>query len=214
MANFSDSFTDTNGTLLTAHTPDAGTGWTESGDASAFIDAEIQNNQARPSSNRANQDLIVHADPDQSSADYTVKATIKGLQEANSRPLGLIARYTDDDNFYLAEILPGEDQFKLWVKNAGTPTQLGSTINQAPAVNDVVELIVSGTTISVKVNSTEIISVTNSVHSSAGAGGLFWGDGFTGNSVNQNNEFDDFSITEAAAGGGRSGDLLLLGVGS
>lgn len=92
---------------------------------------------------------------------------------------GLLGRFTDQSNFYLAAVYDdsgraGGINLRLYKRVAGGFTQLGSGQNftWTRGTKKTVRLTMSGTTISVSVDGTTLISVTDSSHTSAGKIGV------------------------------------------
>ena len=82
--------------------------------------------------------------------------------------IGVAARITDGNNFYWLE-WGGSAVLRLWIYNAGSPSQLGSDGSSVSA-NDVIKLRCQGTSIKGYINGVQDISVTNAVHSTGKAG--------------------------------------------
>jgi hypothetical protein len=90
------------------------------------------------------------------STDHVVKITPKTV--GSSRYVGVVGRFVDSDNYYLAQT--DDTGSQLWKKVAGTFTQLGSTA-AVVAVDTVLELRCSGSTISLWGNGSQLIWVTD-----------------------------------------------------
>ena len=122
----SDSFTGTNGTLLTAHTGEIGATWTNpSGNSNMVIGT--QNRVYRNASGYS----IVYASPTPSSADYSVEADLyyKGAFAANAA--GVIGRFnTSNTSFYMAR-WENDNTWNIVKWSSGAPTWLATSASAA-----------------------------------------------------------------------------------
>lgn len=172
-AFLSDSFTDTAGTSLISHTPEAGGPWTML--AGSNTDFQIDNTAARlycPS--QSNPSMAVGASPP--SADYSVFVNLQNFD--NLTGAGIVARASLSSglNGYLMRLandFPGT-RWQLFKYVSGTRTSLGTgTVGNLAGGTMTMELIVSGTTITGKINGSSVISVTDTSISAIGAPGVF-----------------------------------------
>lgn len=170
---FRDAFTDTNGTALTAHTPDTGTGWTEVWKSGTDI-AEVQSNEVMPDGLGASEGFIYSADATYSSADYKVFADVT-TQDSSDDVNYIMARMTDQDNFYAIKF--NEDVFTLYKKVTGTWTQLDDEAVTLPVDTDVIQLRVQGTSIKGYINGVEHLTSTDSDITASGEAGFGMGGG-------------------------------------
>lgn len=149
-----DSFTDTDGTLLSAHTPDAGGSWVSwsvaggtapSPNSAVIVGNELDNNG--PTNATANAAFYHSAVPP--TADYTVSAPIKIY--AKQRHTGLFARLRafSHDTYWLY-LDAAAETVSLYRVDSGANVLLGSAALPLTVGNTYVcELSVSGTGASV-----------------------------------------------------------------
>jgi hypothetical protein len=94
----SDTFTDTNGTLLQDHTPEIGGNWIRRTGSQNF---DIQSNTARVTVAK----IAIHAytnDTTAGAADYDVQSDVTVTASGNAWGVGLVGRLTDAGNYYFA----------------------------------------------------------------------------------------------------------------
>ncbi len=100
MATFvSDTFTDTNNTLLSAHTPDTGSTWTKA-TGSGTTDLKIFSNKLVNKTFSSSLMIYVN-DATPGSPDYDVQFDITTTAE-HSVVAGLVGHFTDSSNHYRA----------------------------------------------------------------------------------------------------------------
>jgi hypothetical protein len=120
---FYDSFTDTDNTALGDHTPDIGTGWTET---LAGGDPQIIGNVLD------SQDTTEWATTDNIAADCVLHATIKN--GFSQHATGLLFRLSDASNFWM--LWQNDSGYNLYTKESGSFTYtdsnsaFGSNVNQ------------------------------------------------------------------------------------
>ena len=176
-----DTFTDTPGVILTAHTPEVGSTWiiqpnqspqpaspsaiNDTGDGlySASVAGVYQNTAVAPS------------------ADYYVEAVLYWRSADTSANIGITGRAAPAANtYYFVRWQGSVNSWQLYKVVAGTATQLGSNVADTfTSGSKTVRLTMSGTTISVSVNGTQIISQTDAVITAAGAAGVRGGSAVT-----------------------------------
>jgi len=155
-----DTFTESSNTDITAHTPDTGTGWTEEYNT-ALSTAQVQaTNDILEGGEKTNRVGDVYsAQPNPTVAEYDITFTIKAVDDSGGRkPIGIIARWTDDNNFYYLRMTPtgsDDDDLQLWKYVDGTATQLDSLEDITWAVDDVIKFEVRDATKKVFVNGVE-----------------------------------------------------------
>ena len=190
---FNDTFTDTGGTLLTAHTPTpTGDGWTQNWTAGGNLEIDI--NDLDHSGGNADGGIGI-ANPAPSLADYNVTATYSSADSVDDSVV-LIGRYQNNSNFY-AFRWTTTTRHDLYKVVAGSDTLLNNTCSN-PAASDIVTLSFKGSVISVYINGALTCTATDSDISSAGYGGLGIGAGpyYTGDDAGTE-RLDDFFIQEA-----------------
>ena len=178
---FNDTCTDTDGDNIdTAHTPDTGTGWTEYltdgvGQLATYSNACTE--ETGPSLTRY---AYYTADATYSTANYSVSATLgTWTSTAAGRMMGLIGRWQDANNYYLAwiEDSAGTNDIRIYKVVAGVSTQISSTEDTNPTGGDVFKFILNGSSLSLQKNGGNVISpITDTAHSAAGKAGMGAGD--------------------------------------
>jgi hypothetical protein len=164
----SDTFTGTNGTLISARNTDSGHTWTKlSGDGSNFF--EIDGNRADPGGT-AGAEYISNYAP--GTADYYVEVVTDYIANTNYYAEIGIRAESDGDGYFLC-FDDFSDEIRLVVKSAGTSTE--TTLDSMAYVRSDVtfRLEANGTTIRVLQDAVEVMSATDSVMS--GAGTVFLG---------------------------------------
>ena len=166
MTVYTDSFTDTNGTLLNAHTSDSGPGWTL---VSADNNGAIQSN-ALLANGTANPTVYLY-NSTPPTADYSVQAVLLIQSDSGS---GVIGRADAiGTTYYQARYLKSLNQWQLFSTVAGASTSLGTYSETVTAgTTRTVKLTMAGTTITLLVDGVSQISVTNSAITAAGKAGL------------------------------------------
>lgn len=159
---FLDNFTDSNSTLLGAHTPDtADESWFKHVLSVAANDYTINNNRIYPST-ASGEDIYIVTN-EASTADYSVFCTY--YQYSYTGDFGVIGRVTEDAlTFYLARIQPGSNQTQLYRCIAGTYTLVGSAAYSNPGngVTKTLELRMAGNNIKVFIDGSQVINVDDS----------------------------------------------------
>lgn len=170
----SDTFTDTNGTLLSAHTSDSAHTWTKSGGGSNI---DIQTNKIRAAT--ANQFGLYYISATSTSADYSVQGTITETSYGNITP-GIAGRISTSatTGYYVSwgetygrwDLYSVTDEYGVtslgsWAVASGNP---GDPATAAV----VVKLEMIGSAIKVYFDGTQRISVTNTAWTAAGRAGV------------------------------------------
>jgi len=135
---FSDTFTDSNGTVLDSHTPETGTGWIERNNDGSNM--EIQSNEVTGDGGLSDGALYT-ANATYPSDDYDVTVQI-GTADSGDDTFHVIARYTDNNN--MLALRYNEDVFALHKKVAGTWTTISNQAGSVPVDGDRVGIRVSG----------------------------------------------------------------------
>jgi len=112
-----DSFTDTNGTDLDAHTMDVGSGWTE-----YIYDWEITGDQAHGTDLTLNDSGYIITGLGVS--DVILRADMTPGAAPNYIATGFVLRFQDTNNFLLVEIVDTDDTLNLWKRQSGSWTKL------------------------------------------------------------------------------------------
>lgn len=111
-----DTFTDPNGTTLTAHTMDIGPGWA----VTAGTDANVTIQANRAFCGSATVEVRT---ADAGAADVTITGTLNVAGTSASILAALVGRCTDGNNFWQLALY--NDGFYLFEVNAGVVTQRG-----------------------------------------------------------------------------------------
>ena len=185
-----DTFTDTNGVSLDAHTPDiipAG-GWTEH-----TGDWDIQSNRADPSAVNGQVD---RASADSTLSDFTIEATTHVGQAATSEKVGLIGRQSDATNFWMLwlERLAGADKWSIYDCVAGVYTQRATNTPTASQNTDFTQKgVFNGATIDAYLDGgSQITYASASFNQTATKVGLR---SKLDGAVTNNNYVDDLTVT-------------------
>lgn len=175
-----DTFTDTNGTLLTAHTMDVGGGWTNQ--IGTF---DIQSNRANRASAGSPDNQSV-ATADAGMADYEVTCTVNGA--AGSDGTGIAVRYSaSNQRFYFAQIEILNNAFRIYEYNAGYTQRATASTSLTGGTDYDMVVRMEGTTITASLLTEELIYASASTNSSSTLVGLRCG------SANQQ-RYDDFEV--------------------
>jgi hypothetical protein len=190
MAIFQDTFTTGSNVDLASHTPDVGTSWTKLWGSNALegLNAVAATGRATGTLG-ASQGAIYTANATYPSADYSVEATYIAALTGDDTAY-LLARCTDQENFYAVYLMAGTGNTRIYKKVAGTFTALGSGFN-GPAANDVIKLEVIGSNIKVYYNGVQQQAVTDSDLTATGKAGLA-----IGGAAELINPTDDIGTTE------------------
>lgn len=160
-----DTFTDTNGTLLTAHTMDIGGGWTKQNSAQGGAPTySIQSNQSQPGSG-----LYGVYTADATVADGTLTVDLPVFLSATNNYIGgVVVRWTDTSHYWF--IVIEQDGFGYYLaiyQENGSATTRASTnfVSNPNGTTVTLTIVLSGTTISATTNTGE-----NATYSSATQG--------------------------------------------
>lgn len=163
----SDTFTDADGTSLSAHTMNVGSGWT------------LHSGTWTIQSNHAESELV----------DGRIATAAGGISDgvltcdiapydsgATASLVGVVFRYVDTSNFWLVQADSRLDTLTLFRNLAGSFTSQGTS---APVMSSLtsyaLSITLSGTSIVVTLNGANTISITNSSHQTATRYGLRYG---------------------------------------
>jgi hypothetical protein len=195
-----DTFTDTNGTSLDAHTPTTGGGWSES----VFTVWEIQSNTAKEVGSGSGW---AYAVVESSDASVAVDVDI-AIPNVSDYAYSITVRWTNNTNHWRADVLrtsSGTPLLRIVEVNAGSETTRDSDTIGA----------VSGTTINLKIttNSDTIEGYIDDALTSSYASASFNNTAtihgialFTG--FERAGSFDNFSIDSDPGGGGGAASFV------
>jgi hypothetical protein len=170
-----DTFVDPDGTWLQDHVGQVGAVWTQTiglGGSGFAIESNAAKNIA---TNALAYIYLTSGIP--STPDYTVTCTNWWQQSDNGEFVrqGIVARYVDDNNFYLAGYAPDASAWYVskWV--AGTETWIiGYTQTLTLGNEYVLKLVLAGTTLTLYIDGVNVGSVVDSAFSAIGRVGV-WG---------------------------------------
>ncbi|GAA0798356.1 LamG-like jellyroll fold domain-containing protein [Spirilliplanes yamanashiensis] len=193
-----DTFTGTTGAAVNSRPADDGTTWTLSSGSAPVITAADR--MRRVSANGF--DLYNNAAP--SSPDYAVEADIHVASNTGTYYPGILGRFNPaTSTAYYAQLAQGSGSWQLWKKVNGTSTLIttaGATASMTAGATYTLRLQMTGTQITVWVNGTQVISVTDSSVTGAGYGGMFiWGSGTPTDTDGLH--MDNYSLRPRAADG-------------
>jgi hypothetical protein len=199
---FDDTFTGSS-VALNSHTPDTGTSWTLVTNNTTTLALNGSGGVAETAGPSVTRFAFYTANTTYASADYDVEVTFSTFTTAAAgRMFGLVGRWQDANNYYLAwiEDSAGTNDVRLYSCVAGTCTKISSTEDTNPTANDVFLLEMRGSQIGLKKNGSYVINpVTNSNHSAAGKAGLEtgdFGDITTASGMGGNGVATRFTVTE------------------
>ena len=170
----SDSFTDTSGKLLAAHTGELAAAWTRVlGTANATVSNEGRIFKANAGYS-VDQNSLVQATPD-----YTVEADLVHKSVLTDDAMGVIGRYnTSSNTFYLASWEERDNSWNLALVTNGTIDYLDYVLNQPALVIGQtyrLKLEMVGSALKLYVNGVLKASVTDTTLTAAGRAGIMTG---------------------------------------
>lgn len=209
---FSESFTDGDGTLLDAHTPDVGDSWTKlintgTGDLAISGNALAANTAGYG----ASEGGLYTADVSYPSADYEAQTTVVTSDSADDTFI-LAVRIQDSNNMYALRY--SIDVFELYKRSGGTWSVIGTDLGAVAALEGIViKLQAVGSTIKTFVEGVEQHSVSDSTHSAAGKAGIGFGAVMVATDDCSTGVVDDFEVnTVASAPATAIKDVIGVGV--
>lgn len=162
-----DSFTDVNGTALTAHTADTGQSWTHGAGTGT---ATIQNNKAQFTG------VTSEADPwviPAGVANVTVSAT---MNWAANEDAGLVVRWLDANNYWFFDGAQSTGVWTVFEKTAGVQTSRASgTFAFSLNTDYQVRVVASGPLMSLFVNGALVVSFNSANQQGNTKHGIFIG---------------------------------------
>jgi lysophospholipase L1-like esterase len=151
-----DTFTGTNGTALTAHTPDVNTpGHTWASPVGAL---NIQGNKARNTTTLSTAISVIDSGRSDATAQVVVNETVGGNADA-----GLVLRYSDTSNYWklYLDCAAGTVTLEEHSTANGVVTRGQANVTQSAGINYLVTAVLSGSTILAFVNGQHLIEYTN-----------------------------------------------------
>lgn len=177
---FIDTFTEGSDTELSVHTPDIGTSWSINtyGGYAGQLTVLGASDKVSPSIDAANDGIAGIANVTYPSADYKVTANAVSIANVAGESFGLIARYVDSSNYYVAFVLTavGTD-IGIFKMVAGVPTDLTSSDldNDFNTAAHDVRFEVQGTALRLYIDDVLQLSTTDSTYTAAGKAGIAFG---------------------------------------
>jgi lysophospholipase L1-like esterase len=196
-----DTFTDTAATALASHTGETGATWTKRTAYSTGAAVISSANRLRQANSNGNV-TEYYASGSPASPDYDVQIDI--LVQSNKAGLaGVMCRVdTSVDTCYIAWYdggVIGTNVWRLYKYVAGTSTLLGAASAVLTVGNTyTLKLSVVGTSLTVLVNGSAVITTTDGAITAAGKAGIVLFDAAAGDSVGYH--IDNFSASDAVAG--------------
>ena len=171
----SDTFTDTAGTDLSAHTPDTGGTWVV--DPSVNGDAVISSNQRLRQNSSAKSIWTINVNPP--SPNYYVQADLYAYTLIpNEQATGVFARYQGSGNGYAAYYAIGPPNTWYIAKiSGGSITPIGTNTSQTISILTpyTIQLSLLGSQLTLTVNGVTVAQATDTTYSTAGLAGVFFG---------------------------------------
>jgi hypothetical protein len=162
-----DTFTDTDGTLLTAHTMDVGPGWTQPS-GSAW---EIRSNQANHLS--SDQQVRVYSDAGKANVTYTLDVVLSSFE------FGVVFRFIDSANYWYVYYACNYGGSQLWKRVSGVKTSVATGTNTwTPGATYTITVTLAGDSISVAITNGTTLTATDAAHNTGTKYGFFtqyWG---------------------------------------
>jgi chitodextrinase len=121
---------------------------------------------------------------DSGKSDATIQVKNAVITATNMR---FVFRLTDSNNYYIVQTDTG-NVYKLYKNVAGTFTSLGTSTGITPANGDVLKVVTNGSSITVYVNGSQIITATDTFNQTATKHGI------AHNALNPISRWDDFSV--------------------
>lgn len=194
-----DTFTDTAGTDIAAHTPDVGGTWVKH---PAYSVRLLISNASRCRKDNVGAQACYYNATDPGSDDYVVSATVKYMGVSAAPYLGLVGRVDPvTTTMYHARYYESGNVWQLYKILPGTALQLGEWSETLSAGDErVCELDMTGTTISVRIAGITRISVTDSSITARGYAGMRDGSAVGGTDTN-GIHLDNFTVTNSLTDG-------------
>lgn len=215
---FWDQFQEAATTLITASTPETGTGWTEiyNTASSAVIQVKPSGKSgathvAGPSTSENSVGAAYAISPAPGAADVRLEFDryMLNWSVSNSYGTGVFARHSEsggNHTFYALLMVPNlhaEDSLRLYKVVAGTATLLGS-YDHTFANGDEIAFECYDAAKKVYANGAEVISSADNAITGAGNAGVWWGmftNAMGSYHLRAEVEYGDFFVSEAGSGG-------------
>ncbi|PEJ57382.1 hypothetical protein CN692_13290 [Bacillus sp. AFS002410] len=189
---FKDTFTDTNGKSLSAHTADV------NGTGNPYVLSDFSNGVSSATINASGQGVITNGDSfavvDVGQADVTIQATLISTGAAQ-----IVFRRNTSAYFYAEFDAGGVSVFNV-IPNTNF-ISMGSASYAGISSGALAKVVLTGSTIDVYMNGTKVLTVTSAVNQTVTSHGIGSGVG--------NTAFDNLQIDSPAGGGGTIQDVTL-----
>ena len=162
----SDTMSDTNGTLLSAHTPDTGGTWVK---RSGTGDFEIQSNQARITASDTFVYYTNAATPGNAEYDVTSDWVVASNE---STTIGLLGRLIDSSNFYHVFYKDLTNTYTLRKKVSGSFTILDTLIESLSVATHAAKLEIRDASKKLYIDTIEKLTSADDVLTDAGNAGV------------------------------------------
>jgi len=194
MATFvDDTFTDTDGTALDAHTGETGAAWTQHPSYGVGTDSVINSNRLRDAD--SSNALVYYASGVPAGVEYDVQVTLRRVAGGGQDFSGFFGRLsTTVDSGYFLQYRVDVTEWRLFKADGGAYTQLGSYVQGLTNDTDyVARLEVKDATKKLFVDGVERISSTNNDITAAGRAGMRLIGSAT---ASDGSHWDNFSATD------------------
>ena len=152
---FEDTFTDTDATALTDHTPDTGIGWTN---VVASGGQSIVSNALKSASGTWPKWIC-----DDTAADCTISSSAMYHAGSSDNP-GIIFRYVDSANYWYTYVDNGGIYLSSVVGGSVDVNDYNDSLGSNNATARKMDITLNGTSIKVWVDDTLLFNITNSSH--------------------------------------------------
>jgi hypothetical protein len=196
-----DTFTDTSGTGLASHTGETGATWTKL--STIAPDGNMVITDANRVRNNAGGNTYSHyaASGAPATAEYDVDATLRSVDYASGRWLGIAARQLttgSQNDFYWIRNHPSVGGWQFFKEVAGVDTSLGTYTQSLSAnTNYVLQLQIRDAAKKLFIDGVERISTADNAITAAGKVAMLTSGGSTSNSNGQH--LDEITGTDAVA---------------
>ncbi len=167
-----DTFTDTNGTALTAHTADSGGSWSGSFGSSL----EIQSNNVQLADYTTDTDSMGYTDTGEADVFITARSLFRHSNPLNTHYNSILYRYVDDNNYWIYSVYNASSTkgVNIQEKTGGTVTTRASTTHTLADNVEIIESVrASGNTHEAWLNGGSKLSYTSAIHNTATKHGVY-----------------------------------------
>lgn len=196
----SDTFTDSDSTELSAHTPDSGGSWTQS--TTWADDAVIVSNQLQliDSATNGTSGYAHSGVPDSAEYDLTWDSIVAADGASQNINVGVLGRYDGDATCYRCRYRPSQTRWQVTRIENGSGTLLGTYIADHAGGTAEAKFEVRDAAKKLFVGGIERISTTDNVITAVGKAGIDFA--ALGGASNDRHHIDNFVADDLSAGGG------------